>query len=51
MLQTMQARSERCCEGGTKLDIVMQVTIGGRDGRAPEVKREMSLSRMNDDSE
>lgn len=27
MLQTMQARSERCCEGGTKLDIVMQVTF------------------------
>lgn len=41
MLQTMQARSERCCDGGTKLDIVMDVTVGVGDRTEAET---LSLS-------
>jgi hypothetical protein len=53
MLQTMQARSERCWPGGTKLDIVVRVRVGGREGWATEDVYEMlvCLLRVDDDDD
>ena len=50
MLQTMQARSERCCEGGTKLDIVVErglvIEMDKRQSLCGEML--LSLSRTDD---
>jgi hypothetical protein len=54
MLQTMQARSERCCPGGTKFDIVaVDVLISGGEEWATEDVYEMSvcLLRVDDDDD